>query len=188
MPPRKPSAITNWHQTKADRQAREAGEASLIPKTPISKKPPSALKGQPYASELWRDLVGLFLKVDGTIITSFDESVLIIYCQAEAELREMLKMREEIRVLWTRHAKFLSSFKPNSNMLKNYANMLAAANMLIERFEKIDARIDGKRKMTHEIAQALFMTPRSRSGVAPREIPPEGPKTEMDKLLEDHSS
>jgi hypothetical protein len=48
----------------------------------------------------------------------------------------------------------------------------------------MDARLDGKRKLLHSIAQSLYLTPRSRAGVAPPEKEPEKPKSEMDELLD----
>jgi hypothetical protein len=187
MPARKPPALTNWHQTKAERQTKEAAHAVMTPKTQISEIPPKVLKKNSHAAATWRRLVGLYLNVEGGIINSFDERVLIQYCLAESELREMYKVRAEIKAMLDKHLEFLNSFDPKADQLKDYANLLAHANMLLERYQGMDGRIDGKRNVVFSMAQSLFLTPRSRGGIKPPEKPAEGPKSEMDRLLEEHT-
>jgi phage terminase small subunit len=47
----------------------------------------------------------------------------------------------------------------------------------------MDARLDGKRKLLHTLSQSLYLTPRSRAGVAPEQKEPEHDDDPMDKLL-----
>ena len=185
MPARKPKSLTNRHDTKEGRQAREAAENAFMPKTSISKTAPAALKGHAHAAATWRRLVGLYFETEGTIITAFDTDLLIKYCLAEEELMELLKMRSEIKKLWTIHTKILNAMKPKADDLKDYFNALSQANALLQRFQGMDARLDGKRKLVVAIAQSLYLTPRSRAGVAPQEKPPEKPKSEMGGLLDE---
>ena len=159
----------------------------MTPKTSIPKKPPSALTGHAHAATTWRRLVGLYFETDGTIVTAFDADLLIKYCLAEEELLELFKLRAEIKTLWTRHVKILGKMDPRADQLKDYFSALANANALLQRFQGMDARMDGKRKMLVLIAQSLYLTPRSRAGVAPPEKPPERPKSEMGNLLEDEA-
>ena len=183
MPARKPTSLSTRHDTKADQAARAAGESSLMPKSALTKKPPSALKGHKQASSLWRELVGLYGETAGTIITAFDKELLVKYCLAEEELTELFALRGEIKKLWTKHAKILANMKPKADNLKDYFNALAQANALLQRFQGMDARMDGKRKLVFSLAQSLYLTPRSRAGVAPPEKEPEEPQDDMDKLL-----
>jgi phage terminase small subunit len=184
MPARKPSALTTRHDTKGDRSARTDGEAAMTPKTTLTLKPPTALTGHEHASAVWRRLVGLYFETQGTIITAFDADLLVKYCLAEEELEELYKLRGEIKKLWNTHVKKVLKIKPDPKQLNPYFNALAQANALLQRFQGMDARLDGKRKMVVAMAQSLYLTPRSRAGVAPEEKPPEKPKSEMGDLLD----
>src|SRR5690606_13448911 len=96
-------------------------------------------------------------------------------CLAEEELDELYKLRADIKKLWDQHAKLLAKTKPKAEDLKDYYNALGQANALLQRFQGMDARLDGKRKMVFALAQSLYLTPRSRAGVAPPEKPAEEP-------------
>lgn len=155
----------------------------MLPKTLLTIKPPSALNGHRIAKSIWERLVGLYFETEGTIVTAFDADILVKYCLAEEELIELLKLRNEIKKLWDHHLKILGKMKPKADELKPYFEALAQANALLQRFQGMDARMDGKRKMIVTIAQSLYLTPRSRAGVAPTEKEPEQPKDPMDSLL-----
>jgi phage terminase small subunit len=184
MPARKPSSLSTRHDTKKDRSARESAENALNPTTQLTLKPPDALKGHAHARETWRRIVGLYFETQGTIITAFDADVLVKYCLAEEELDELFALRAEIKKAWTTHNKWLSKLKPTGENLKDYFNALTVASALIQRFQGMDARLDGKRKLIFTLAQSLYLTPRSRAGVAPPEKDPEEPQDEMSKLLD----
>lgn len=183
MPVRKPSSLLNQHDTKEERAARDAAERALEPKTALTIKPPDALKGHANASAIWKRLVGLYFETEGVIITAFDADLLVKYCLAEEELLELFKLRGEIKKTWERHLKILDKINVKSEDMKNYYNALAQANALLQRFQGMDARLDGKRKLVVALAQSLYLTPRSRAGVAPTEKEPEEPKSDMEKML-----
>jgi hypothetical protein len=185
MPARKPSSLITRAETKDKHNARTAGEAGLMPKTTITKAPPAGLKGHKFAGDVWRRLIGLYFETEGTIVTAFDADLLIKYCLAEEELQELFKLRGEIKKLWTRHSSILANMNPKNDALKDYFNALAQANALLQRFQGMDARLDGKRKMVFALAQSMYLTPRSRAGVAPPEKPPEKPKSKMGGLLDE---
>jgi len=183
MPARKLATLNTSNDAKANREQRERAEALMTPKTSLAKKPPSALTGRKQAGAVWRRLVGLYFETEGTIVTAFDEDLLIKYCLAEEELGELYKLRGEILKLWIKHSKKVLTIEPDPKQLNNYYNALAQANALLQRFQGMDARMDGKRKMVFALAQSLYLTPRSRAGVAPPEKPPEEPESEMEKVL-----
>lgn len=183
MPARKNSALNKRHDTKGEKAAREAAEQALLPSTKLTEKPPSALDGHPHAREVWTRIITLYSETQGEIITAFDEDVLIKYCLAEQELLELKALRKVILQTWDKHLKLMNKFNPTNKNLKDYFGALAAANALLQRFQGIDARLDGKRKMIYAMAQSLYLTPRSRAGVAPQEKDPEEPESEMDNLL-----
>ena len=185
MPARKPSSLIVRDETKAKKGKRVSGEAALMPKTAVPKTPPAGLKGHQHAGAVWRRLVGLYFETEGTIITAFDADLLTKYCLAEEELQELFELRGEIKKLWTSHNKILAKMNPKEDQLKDYFNALAQANALLQRFQGMDARMDGKRKMVFALAQSLYLTPRSRAGVAPPEKPPEKSKSAMGGLLDE---
>jgi phage terminase small subunit len=183
MPAKKNSALNKRHDTKGDKAAREAAEESLIPKTTLSQKPPSALTGHAHAREVWSRMIKLYDEITGTIITAFDQDLLIKYCLAEEELLQLEEIRKAVFKSWHTHNAWLSKLKPKNENLKVYFEALSQANALLQRFQGMDARLDGKRKMIHSMSQSMYLTPRSRAGVAPEEKEPDEPESEMDKLL-----
>lgn len=185
MPARKPSTLTTRHATKAERDSRASAESALAPQTTLTKNPPSALRGHDHASAVWRRLYRLYSQTQGTIVTAFDGDLLVKYCLAEEELHELFALRKEIKELWTHHAEILRGISPTPETMKDYFNALSQANALLQRFQGMDARLDGKRKLVFSLAQSLYLTPRSRAGVAPPEKEPDEPKDDMEQLLFD---
>ena len=183
MPKSKPTTLLKRHDTKADRTARVDAESSMEPMTKLTAKAPAELKGHRTAIDVWRRLMGLYLETEGTIITSFDADVLVKYCLAEEELQELAKLRSEIKKMWDAHSKMIGRMKPNAESMKDYFNALMQANALLQRFQGMDARMDGKRKLVFALAQSLYLTPRSRAGVAPPNKEPDKPPSEMEGLL-----
>lgn len=157
----------------------------MAPKTVLTTKPPAALKGHKQASDVWKRLVGLYDETEGTIITAFDQDQLVKYCLAEEELDELFILRASIKKLWLAHLRILTVMKPKADQLKDYFNALAQANALLQRFQGMDARMDGKRKLVFSLAQSLYLTPRSRAGVAPAEKEPPEPDDPMGELLDE---
>jgi phage terminase small subunit len=183
MPKAKPSSLSRSHNTKAEREARTAAEESMIPKTLLTSKPPAELNGHKVASQVWKRLIKLYDETEGTIITSFDSDVLVKYCLAEEELVELSALRRVIFQMWDKHLKILNTINPKADQLKDYFNALAQANALLQRFQGMDARLDGKRKLIYALAQSLYLTPRSRAGVAPTEKEPDEPGGEIEKYI-----
>jgi len=155
----------------------------MTPKTVLTLKPPIELKGHKTAAGVWKRLVGLYFETEGTIVTAFDADLLVKYCLAEEELHELETLRASIKKLWLVHLRLLTMIKPKPDQVKDYFNALAQANALLQRFQGMDARMDGKRKLVFALAQSLYLTPRSRAGVAPTEKEPPEPDNPMGKFL-----
>lgn len=183
MPAKKSSSLNKRHDTKKDKQSRESAEAAMTPTTQLTGKPPPALTGHKHAAATWTRLLSLYDETQGTIITAFDADILIKYCLAEEELNELAGLRRVIFQTWNTHLKWLNNLKPKGDQIKDYLGALQQANALLQRFQGMDARMDGKRKLVFSLAQSLYLTPRSRAGVAPQEKPPETPPDPMDNLL-----
>ena len=179
MPKSKPATLNTRHDTKEEAQARAAAEAALTPKTELSLKPPTVLNGHKVAKETWARVVGLYNEIDGKIATAFDEDGLVKYCLLEEEVIEMAIMRDDIKKDW-------KSNRTKANLLKDpilKAKTFEIVNALLTRYQGMDARLDGKRKLLHTLAQSLYLTPRSRAGVEPPTKEPDVPKSEMEGLL-----
>lgn len=183
MPAKKPSTLNVKNDTKKDRADRARSESAMTPKTELTLKPPVSLNGHKIAIATWKRIVGLYLEVEGKIATSFDTDVLVKYCILEEEVVELQDMRSTIKNEWEKNLKFVKKMKPNAETIKEYLGLWDLVNALFVRFQGMDARLDGKRKLLHALAQSLYLTPRSRAGVAPPTKPFEEPESEMEKLL-----
>ncbi len=183
MPARKPSSLSTRNDTKADRTARASAESSLTPRTALTRTLPAILRGRTVAMATWKHAIKLYGEIDGTIATAFDYDLLVMYCTLAEEMHELQGMRKTIKKEWEAKLKEASKMKPNAETFKDYLHLWDIANALFARFQGFDARLDGKRKLIHTLEQSLYLTPRSRAGVAPPEKEPEPPKSEMGDLL-----
>lgn len=183
MPPKKPSTLNVRHDNKQDLADRAKSESMLTPKTELTLKYPPALNKHKVAIETWKRIVGLYLEVEGKIATSFDSDILAKYCLLEEELIELSEMRAVIKKEWETNLKQANKIKPTAETLKDWVKMWDIVNALFQRFQGIDARLDGKRKLLHTLSQSLYLTPRARAGVEPPMKPEPEPPSEMENLL-----
>jgi hypothetical protein len=186
MPARKPTSLIDkdHHQSAADRDTRANMEARLTPTTGLTAKPPVALDKHAAAKKHWVELIKLYGEVNGVIATAFDENLLIKYCLVLEECDWLAKIRTKIENDYSAANKILSKIKPKGDALKDYYNALAQVNALLARLQGFDARLDGKRKLALTIEQSLYLTPRSRAGVAPSSKEKEPEKSDTEKALE----
>lgn len=185
MPATKPAALVDvdQHQGKRAHVDRVASEHALMPRTDLSLAAPAILRGHSKASRTWKRIVGLYAEVDGKIATAFDADLLTKYCLLEEEVDELALMRKRIKTTWETQERNAKAIKPSAENLKDWLHMWDVVNGLLTRFQGMDARLDGKRKLLHTLAQSLYLTPRSRAGVTPPLKEPQEPQTEIDKLL-----
>ena len=186
MPARKPTSLNSRNTSKEQRAEREAAESAMMPKTELSAAVPVRLRGRGHAqaAATWKRTVKLFQEVDGKIVTAFDYDLLIKYCLLEEEVIELEDLRKTIRLDWEANRKTANKVKPkDAESIKDWISLWNVVNALFQRFQGMDARLDGKRKLLHTLSQSLYLTPRSRAGVAPAEKEPEGSDDPMDKLL-----
>lgn len=169
MSARKLSVLMNRHDSNAARDKRTAAEKSMTPREPLQLAPPARLKGHKIASGLWKKIVTLYFSVEGQIATAFDEEILINFCLLREECDWLDEIRGKVGGEFIAIEKMISK-KPSANdeaKMKNYLKLLEQYGAILARLQGIDARLDGKRKLTHSMAQSLYLTPRSRAGVAP---------------------
>lgn len=183
MPAKKPPSLVVRDETKADRQARADAESSMTPQTELSRKPPATLHGHKTATATWKRVVSLYYEVEGQIVTAFDQDILAKYCLLEEELLGLEKQIKEMTAAYEKALANAKRIKADQNNLKEYVAMWDVVNKLNARAQGLDARLDGKRKLLHTLSQSLYLTPRSRAGVAPPTKPPEENPDPMEDLL-----
>jgi phage terminase small subunit len=132
---------------------REEAEASLKLDKKLSVKPPAELEGYLIAQSCWKYLIRLYSKLEGIIITPFDKDILIEYCLGMEYVNELRTLRR-----------------------------VALKNKNYELYMGIDTRLDRKGARLDTLRAQLYLTPRSRAGVAPVEKEKEE-EDPMEKLL-----
>lgn len=187
MPARKKSTLNKRHDTKGDKQQRVDSEKALQPETVLSK-PPAKLTGHKVARQTWFDVISLQNETqaaqDGNpIITAYDEKSLIDYCLL---VEEEVGLEGELKTIRSERKKLaadVKKMKPTDENVKVWLGRWNVITSLAAMIIKIDARLDGKRKLKVTLARDLYLTPRSRAGVAPPTKEPDKPKSEMEGLL-----
>ncbi len=186
MPAKKPNTLSNRHSTREEKDARESAERAMTPATQLTLRPPAMLAKHKQAAAVWKRLIGLYGETEGTIITAFDADLLAKYCLAEEECDWLSKRIDDAEKSSVLIAKQIQRMNPKEDsQWKIYANLLKQWNAIETRVTGLDARLDGKRKLSHSLAQSMYLTPRSRAGVAPTEKEPPKPDSEMGSLLDD---
>lgn len=177
MPKTKPSTLITRHQTKDETSQREAAESAMTPRSEFDISTPPLLKGHQYAINVWKRLVKLYGEVNGKLITAFDRDILAKYCLLSEECIWLEKKRKEVDINADRLNSQISKMNPKGEQLKEYYKLLEQYTALTSRVQGLDARLDGKRKLLLTFEQSLYLTPRSRAGVAPtlKDKPKEDP-------------
>jgi len=84
---------------------------------------------------------------------------------------------------WKDSEKALKKIKKTADNLKEWTAMQEVVNGFYMRIQGMDARLDGKKKLILAMQQSLYLTPRSRAGVAPTDKEPEHDDDPMAALL-----
>lgn len=185
MPARKPNVLSSRHDTLEDKEKRGAAENSMTPDAPLPLNPPARLKGHETASSLWRKIAGLYASIEGKIATAFDEETLINFVLLWEECDWLIDIRAGVDRERAAIEKMIAK-KPTANdesKMKNYINLLLQYSAILARLQGLDARLDGKRKLIHALAQSLYLTPRARAGVEPPQKEPPPPPDPMAAML-----
>jgi phage terminase small subunit len=168
MPAAKPSSLSNKHSTKDEQQSRADDESAMTPTSVLTDKPPAELTGHKRATAVWKRLIKIYGEVEASIATAFDQDLLVKYCLLEQECLTMQSIRDATLDESTALAKQIKTWKLKFDNVKDYIALLEQKNALLSRYQGLDARLDGKRKLLHSLAQSLYLTPRSRAGVEPK--------------------
>lgn len=180
MPARKPLGLHNSAATKAARQARAEQESAVDPGGALPMNAPARLHGHPVASAAWRRLMRLYGELEAQVVTRLDADLLVDYCMLIEQIAELDKMRRSTYAMWER----VSGGMDDGN-LEAALQATALADDLLESLVKIDARADRKRALATQMRQSLYLTPRARAGVAPKQKEKEEQPDELDAILND---
>jgi hypothetical protein len=173
MPAKKPLSLIERHFTKEERESRLLRESALEPITQLSADIPESLQGKEYkhAAQVWKKSIDLYSELQSKVATSLDQNLLIKYCKADQQFIELENLRSEKISQWESCKEKAKRIKMTSDekQLKTWSNMWHIVNDMEKIIIVLDARLDGKGKYLHSLEQSLYLTPRSRSGVAPTE-------------------
>ena len=171
MPAKKPLTMIEKHLTKEERESRLLRESALEPITQLSADVPFPLQGKSnkHAAQVWSRSIQLYSELKGKVATSLDQNLLIKYCKADQQFLELENLRSEKISQWEESKAKAKRVKLTSD--EKQINAWAKMWRIVSDMEKIiivlDARLDGKGKYLHSLEQSLYLTPRSRAGVAP---------------------
>jgi phage terminase small subunit len=160
MPAKKPIGLHDSAATKESRKSRQDGESALRPSRDLPLNPPRELEST-VARRVWRYLMKRYSEMEAEIVTSLDRDLLVDYCILAGQVFEL----DQLRAI---------SFIARD----------------VDTVIKIDARSERKRAHMQKLRESLYLTPRSRAGVAP-EKKVEEPEDALDELLNefvDHAS
>jgi phage terminase small subunit len=174
--------LNRRHATKDEKAERAEHESAMTPRTLLKIAAPASLKRHVAAKATWKRIVSLYFEVEGQIVTAFDQDLLVKYCLLEEECVWLEGIRRDVEAEY-RICKANAKRAGRGADLKIYFSAVEQMNALLARLQGMDARLDGKRKLVHALAQSLYLTPRSRAGVAPTEKEEEKPMSETEKAL-----
>lgn len=180
MPAKKHKALSSRHDAAADRETRIAAESALAPE--LSGRVPPELFNRPTAQKVWKRVISMWSNVEGgdQIITGFDQDLLTIYCLALDEAYvELPRLKTEAWDAYRLLKNKLKTVDDEKALLEITRQMVA----MLKEIKGIDSRLDVKRSHLHKYLQSLYMTPRSRAGVAPPEKAPEEPESELERIM-----
>lgn len=168
MPARKPKALIVRHETAAELQAREESESRLRPARQLPTNAPAALKDMKVAAETWRRTMREYNSAKGEIVTRFDLDLLLDYCVLAEQVAELDQMRSDARQLYKYLIKKNKEMRDEGQVAESVM-MSDKIQSMMDHIIKLDSRVDRKRDLMFKMRQHLYLTPRSRAGVAPEQ-------------------
>lgn len=156
----------------------------MKPRSELPQGTPARLKKHKAAAVAWRRLMRIYGELDAEIVSRLDEDLLIDYCILMEQVAELDIMRKTAYQIWLE----LSKKHQDLMTAEDFDEAVVYAIKVVDAFNaivKLDARADQKRKTLHQWRQSLYLTPRSRAGVAPAPKEEEIPPDDMELLLGD---
>jgi len=175
----KPSSLVVRAESAADRAVRLAREKAATPAKPLPKTPPAALKGHKTAARAWRYLMARYGEIEGVIVTGFDQQLVVNYCLGLEQYAEIQTMRAAAYRLWLELSEAQNAAGPEDKISLAIKTVYSFDMIL-----KLDARLDRKADLLHKFSQSIYLTPRSRAGVAPNSKHDEPEPDALEQLLD----
>ncbi len=187
MPARKPVDLSVRHSTRAEMDARALAESAMTSARRLPESEPATLIDHPVASREWRKLIRLYNGLDADIVSRLDMGMLLDYCVLIEQLEELDSLRKSAMDGWRSAQKMLEKIQEQKSDdepidMKTWIKALEAVNWAYDKIVKIDGRVDRKRALLLQLRQSLYLTPRSRAGVAPKRKEPEKPDEFADEF------
>jgi len=182
--PGKPAGLVTRAETKAKKAERAQKENALRPKRGLSLEPSARLKGHKAACFIWRRLMRRYSELEAVIVTGLDWILVENFCLAVQQYDELINMRRSAYQVWEKldkASKEISDETPVEDQIKIWMKVGGS----LSDATKLDARIDRKEALLHQLGQSLYITPRSRAGTAPKPKEKEMPPDDMEQLLDD---
>jgi phage terminase small subunit len=182
MPARKPKALIVRHETAAERKAREESEARLRPARQLPTNAPASIKDMKVAAETWRRVMREYNSAQGEIVTRFDLDLLVDYCVLAEQVHELDEMRNNARQLYKYLIEKNKEMRDEGQVAESVM-MSDKIQGMMDQIIKLDSRVDRKRDLMFKMRQHLYLTPRSRAGVAPEQKREEKEADPFEKFL-----
>ena len=182
MPARKPQALINSHETKAQTAAREHRESLTRPAKALPLQAPALLDGHDVAQAAWRRTLREFAAIDGEIVTRLDMGLLVDYCLAMEQLAEVDVMRKTAFRIYEQISAMYDNLMTRGQEEKA-ANLIPEISLALTSSVKMDTRADRKRDLIFRMRQNMYLTPRARAGVAPKAKETPTPVDEFEQML-----
>ncbi len=199
MPAKKPLELQVGHDTEDEKNQRFSEENRMKSERNLPASAPQELKKHPEAKAAWKRLMREFNAIDGRIVTAQDRDLLLGLCmsiQEESELVEMrvtaLKLWRDLQVTAQGFEELVERLSDEEDLSKGderelYKDALDWVNRVQAAYKTVldlDSRLDRKRAMIRDYLEKLYLTPRSRAGVAaPVKETPEKNVDPMEALL-----
>ena len=125
-----------------------------------------------------------YSELEATIVTGLDWILVENFCLAVQQYDELINMRRSAYQIWEKLDKALEELNeetPAEDQVKMWMKVGGA----LSDATKLDARIDRKAALLHQLGQSLYVTPRARAGTAPKPKDKEEPPDDMEQLMDD---
>jgi hypothetical protein len=123
-----------------------------------------------------------YRSLEGEIVTRLDLDLLLDYCVLAEQVHELDGMRATAREIYKNLSKLYSQFMKN-NQETDALLMASKVTSAFDAVVKLDGRVDRKRDLMFKMRQHLYLTPRSRAGVAPSQKEPEAKEIDPMAML-----
>lgn len=181
MPAKKPLELQSGHDTLDEKNQRFSEENRMKSERNLPSSAPQELKKHPEAKAAWKRLMREFNAIDGRIVTAQDRDLVLGLCMSIQEEAQLVEMRVSAFKLWQELQTAAGGFEDLVEFLGEeeglgrsaekelYKEALEWVNRVQAAYKTVldlDSRLDRKRAMIRDYLEKLYLTPRSRAGVA----------------------